>query len=82
MTANDLALANRLVNRAILSEEDEIIKLFRNLEYGIFKARNETSGWEHFKVRNGNENDCYGDSCIKRVAEIRSWEGKTDLSPW
>ena len=73
------ALADRLVERNLLDADDEIVVLLQNLEYGIFKSTNETSGWEEFRVRNGNGNDCIdGDTnCILRVAEVLTWENKT-----
>ena len=73
------ALAKRLKDRALIDADDEIAEVLENLVYGIFKSKNETSGAEEFRVRNGNGNDCVdGDTnCILKVAEILTWENKT-----
>ena len=73
------ALANRLKDRQLIDADDEIAEVLENLVYGIFKSKNETSGAEEFRVRNGNGNDCVdGDTnCILRVAEILTWQNKT-----
>ena len=74
------ALANRLKDRQLIDADDEIADVLENLVYGIFKSKNETSGAEEFRVRNGNGNDCgaCGDTnCILKVAEILTWQNKT-----
>ena len=58
-----------------MPEDADILETLRNLQYGIYKSKQEESGWEDFVVKSGQ-----GD--IMRVAEIVQWEGKTDLSPW
>ena len=74
------ALAKRLKDRQLIDADDEIADVLENLVYGIFKSKNETSGAEEFRVRNGNGNDCgaCGDTnCILKVAEILTWQNKT-----
>ena len=73
------ALANRLKDRQLIDADDEIAEVLETLVYGIFKSKNETSGAEEFRVRNGNGNDCIDGetNCILRIAEILTWENKT-----
>ena len=47
----------------------------KNLEYGIYKSKQEEDGWEDFVVKSGHDD-------IMRVAELIQWQNKTDLSPW
>jgi len=68
-------LAKRLSERDILGQNDDLINTLENLEYGVYKMKQDPDGWEDFVVKSG-----YGD--IMRVAELVQWQNKTDLSPW
>ena len=58
-----------------LVDLSDIVEVLKNLEYGIYKMKQDPDGWEQFVVKSGHDD-------IMRVAELIQWEEKTDLSPW
>ena len=77
-----LKLAAKFSERGGLLEDEvwlPISETMAEFEYGIFMTKNQSSGWDHFNVRNGNGNNCLDgrSPCVRRVGEILTWNNKT-----